>query len=992
MDLTIHMYGYSELIFHTLQGLAMFRESNFYPTVINTMVLLVGTYLAMQMAASKAEGQWRQYLLKCLGMIVFVNSLLLPKTSMFIRDHVEKSYWKVDNIPVAFALPIGAIESFGHIITMGFEQTFSLVGSRSSLLYYHYGTVFGARLAKEVLEAKIRDPEVVGNMRNFIPRCVILPAMIGHKFTKEELFATNDIWGLVSKNAGTLTRTDMTVDGVRVHPSPTCKEAVGYFETKFASLEGGIITTLSQKFRGAGKGVEYNSGFRQLNKNISTAIGALYDGGHKVDSILKNNMMINAINSYRSGKYATARAQMHQEAGGLLSGDLAEKTLTGSLAVMKVIVYGSFIFLLPMLILTGGFTRYKSWITMAFSLSLWPPLYSILNMVIDFAYEPAKVVSYSSWSTEVKKFDSIAGLAAGLSISIPFLAYYMTRLGEGGLTQLAGTIMASSNAATSAIAGERSSGMRNWDNDNIDNVSRHNSNGFKTNHNLEYVSGENGWNLADGSHFKRTAGGKQIITGGHGLTSSGGDVSMRSEESNHVMLNEGVNKQKSLASSEQVMFTESQAKTITHQASMLESIAKKTGSNSGYNIDTATEQGKVISDTLNEIDKYDQSGNYTWHQKAEMVLGTHAKAGFDAGIIGGSVSVDGNVSAGNASEQGNSYGSGVNKENTTQQTYNNITRALNNDSWTKEHGVSQDQSKGLHESYEETQRAEKQLADRYDKIDTYQRAIELNKSRGGVINKELYQDVTEAHAKKSGKSVMDARKDVENMTPEVRKIFRELSEPGVNQLLAEVEAGKRALSTDNVHQKLDDKHKQYKGNVDSNVGEEVEKEAAAKGFNADYIKKDVEATGEINKHRFNHLNNKVNDKYDSTRNATQMRYDQVQQVIEQNEKDRMGRGDIGTLWGNVHGVGRPREEMIPLANSGKSESTASNDLDDILPRYKQYTGEEPAPHDIDKGSGRVQSFDPRLKITRLKTSEQHQKLVKMDAEQKLKRNEGQKVD
>jgi TraG-like protein, N-terminal region len=985
MDLTIHMYGYSELIFHTLQGIAMFRESNFYPTVINTMVLLVGTYLAMQMAASKAEGQWRQYLLKCLGMIVFVNSLLLPKTSMFIRDHVEKSYWKVDNIPVAFALPIGAIESFGHIITMGFEQTFSLVGSRSSLLYYHYGTVFGARLAKEVLEAKIRDPEVVGNMRNFIPRCVILPAMIGHKFTKEELFATNDIWGLVSKNAGTLTRTDMTVDGVRVHPSPTCKEAVGYFETKFASLEGGIITTLSQKFRGAGKGVEYNSGLRQLNKNISTAIGALYDGGHKVDSILKNNMMINAINSYRSGKYATARAQMHQEAGGLLSGDLAEKTLTGSLAVMKVIVYGSFIFLLPMLILTGGFTRYKSWITMAFSLSLWPPLYSILNMVIDFAYEPAKVVSYSSWSTEVKKFDSIAGLAAGLSISIPFLAYYMTRLGEGGLTQLAGTIMASSNAATSAIAGERSSGMRNWDNDNIDNVSRHNSNGFKTNHNLEYVSGENGWNLADGSHFKRTAGGKQIITGGHGLTSSGGDVSMRSEESNHVMLNEGVNKQKSLASSEQVMFTESQAKTISRQANMLESIAEHTRSGSGYNIDTSTEEGKAVDKVLHEIDSLNKSNNYGWRQNAEAVLEAHS--GFDLPFGLGGVTAKGSVSAGNFSDQQNSGSLTINKEDNSKETYNNITRALNNDSWTKEHGVSQDQSKGLHESYEETQRAEKQLADRYDKIDTYQRAIELNKSRGGVINKELYQDVTEAHAKRSGKSVMDARKDVENMTPEVRKIFRELSEPGVNQLLAEVEAGKRALSPDNVHQKLDDKHKQYKGNVDSNVGGAVEKEAASKGFNADYIKKDVEATGEINKNRFDHLNNKVNDKYDSTRDATQTHYDQMQQVIEQNEKNRLGQGGMVGNW-----AGRPREAIVPSANSGKSESTVSSDLDDILPRYKQYKGEEPAPHDIDKGSGRVQSFDPRLKITRLKTSEQHQKLVKIDEERKLKRNEGQKVD
>lgn len=987
MDLTIHAYGYSELIFHTLQGLAMFRESNFYPTVINTMVLLVGTYLAMQMAASKAEGQWRQYLLKCLGMVVFVNSLLLPKASMFIRDHVEKSYWKVDNIPLAFALPIGAIESFGHIITMGFEQTFSLVGSRSSLLYYHYGTVFGARLAKEVLEAKIRDPEVVGNMRNFIGRCVILPAMIGHKFTKEELVATNDIWGLVSKNAGTLARVDMTAHGVRVHPSPTCKEAIGYFETKFASLEGRIITTLSQKFRGAGKGVEYNSGLRQLNKNISTAIAALYDGGHKVDAILKNNMMINAINSYRSGKYATARAQMHQEAGGLLSGDLAEKTLTGSLAVMKVIVYSSFIFLLPMLILTGGFTRYKSWITMAFSLSLWPPLYSILNMVIDFAYEPAKVVSYSSWSTEVKKFDSIAGLAAGLSISIPFLAYYMTRLGEGGLTQLAGTIMASSNAAVSAIAGERSSGMRNWDNDNIDNVSRHNSNGFKTNHNLEYVSGENGWNLADGSHFKLTAGGKQIITGGHGLTSSGGDVSMRSEESNHVMLNEGVNKQKSLASSEQVMFTESQAKTISRQANMLESIAEYTRSGSGYNIDTSTEEGKAVDKVLHEIDSLNKSNNYGWRQNAEAVLEAHS--GFDLPFGLGGVTAKGSVSAGNFSDQQNSGSLTINKEDNSKETYSNITRALNNDSWTKEHGVSQDQSKGLHESYEETQRAEKQLADRYDKIDTYQRAIELNRSRGGVINKELYQDVTEAHAKRSGKSVMDARKDVENMTPEVRKIFRELSEPGVNQLLAEVEAGKRALSPDNVQQKLDDKHKQYKSNVDSNVGDEVEKEAMSKGFNADYIRKDVEATGEINKNRFDHLNNKVNDKYDSTRDATQTHYDQMQKVIEQNEKNRLGQGGMVGNW-----AGRPREEMISLTNSSKSESTASNDLDDILPRYKQYTGEVPALHDIDQGNSRVQGFDPRLKITRLKPDESHkyQKLVKMDEERKLKRNEGQKVD
>ena len=53
---------------------------------------------------------------------------------------------------------------------------------------------------------------------------------------------------------------------------------------------------------------------------------------------------------------------------------------------------------------------------------------------------------------------------------------------------------------------------------------------------------------------------------------------------------------------------------------MLESIANHTRSGSSYNIDTSTEEGKAIKEVLSEIDKYDQGGNYTWHQKAEMVL------------------------------------------------------------------------------------------------------------------------------------------------------------------------------------------------------------------------------------------------------------------------------------------------------------------------------------------------------------------------------------
>jgi hypothetical protein len=46
---------------------------------------------------------------------------------MSIKDNVEKHYWKVDNIPLAFALPIGVIENFGHILDVGFDKVYSLV-------------------------------------------------------------------------------------------------------------------------------------------------------------------------------------------------------------------------------------------------------------------------------------------------------------------------------------------------------------------------------------------------------------------------------------------------------------------------------------------------------------------------------------------------------------------------------------------------------------------------------------------------------------------------------------------------------------------------------------------------------------------------------------------------------------------------------------------------------------------------------------------------
>jgi len=948
MDLIIYSYGYSELIFHVLQGLAMFRNSGFYGTVINSTALLVGTFYAWQMAGARAEGQWRGYLLKCLGMVIFVNSLLLPKASMLVKDHVEKSIWKVDNIPLAFALPVGAVESFGHVLTMGFEQVFSLVGNRSSLMYYHYGTVFGARLAKEVSEAKIRDPEVVANMHNFIKRCVILPASIGNKFSKEELAATTDIWGLISKNAGELSRTPMHINGKRKDPSPTCKEAVIYFEDKFAKETTGIIDRLANKFRGAGHGASYNEGLRGLNKSIKTAIAAVYGTEHKVESIIKHNMMINAINDYRSGKYATARAQMHQEAGGLLAGDLAEKTLTGSLAVMKVMVYGAFVFLLPLLIVSGGIQKYTGWITMAFSLSLWPPLFSMLNMIIDFAYDPAKIVSYSSWSTEKQKFDSIASLAANLTISIPFLSYWITRMGEGGFTHLAGSVMATVNSATGAIAGERSVGTRNWDNDSIGNSSRDMISSGKTNQNLEYVSGEQSWASSDGSFVRLTGGGTSVISGGQGRTSSSGDVSFRAEEAVQSSLSEHMAHSKTLADSDYRSWSDAQVLTTSKAASYLKTIAEHTKSGQGYNIDTSTEEGKSINTALENIDTMTESNGYSWQQNAESYIGANAsistpgKQTFGTGASG---EVGGKVSAANNSTQNSAEDQQIQNKTGTSESKGHVLRALSSDSWAKENGFDQSLSTDVRKAYEQSQRLESQYGKRLDDVDTYDKALQYSKTHGASSSRDMYQDVLETYAKEKGISTVDARKDVEKRTPEVMQVFNRIAGGEASGVVNRIRQTKEQRF-DNAETELDNFSGSHQEALNSNVEKEVRRSAKNDGFNSETAQRNIESKKNLVEEQASSMNQSIESQYSGLKQVNQNTQSIMKAQVDKYEEDRIGKDYISqrleksfynpvSKKSMITPVGRPKDE----GNKGQTVTNTDN-LEDIKPIYKLYTGDK----------------------------------------------------
>lgn len=922
MDMIIHAYGYAETIHNTLNALAAVRNSNLWPAMITTVSLMVGTYYSWRMAGSQNEGQWRVYLKQVLGMLLLINVLLIPTQTMYIKDHVEKHFWKVDNIPLAFALPVGVVEELGHLITMTFEQAFSKVGSKSSFNYYHYGTAFGARLSKEVMEAKIRDPEVVSNMHNFMKRCVILPAMIGHQFTKEELVDTNDIWSLVSANAGTFTRTDMTINGTRQSPAPTCREAIPYFEKKMQSISDIGIKSLSSKFKavGSNKEMSENAGAKQLNDNLRLQIAAVYNvGGDKVDNILKHNMMINALNDYRGGKFPAVRAKLQHEAGGLISGDLADHILTGLLAVMKNLLYGSFIFVVPLMLMSSGISKYRMWITFCLSLQLWPALSAMLNMLIDYAYDPAKIVSYSSWSTEYERFDSMASIAANLTLVIPFLAVWLTRMGEGGFMHLAGSIMSSASGAVSAAAGEKSTGTRSWDNENIDNTSRNNENSNKINTSMEYVKGGNGFMQADGSMERITPGGNVVRVGGAGSTASTGETSYAEHVGVGSAINTSIRDEQSAVVSESVAQARAKEEVESFEAQGTYTIAENTRTDNGYNIDISTETGRELVKGFNEIDRITKSNDYSWQQNAKAYARANVSFGKSVGELfgfGGAAELGGEVEALNGSTQSDSVSNESGNEASTHDRSGISERMNRNDAYLESLGIDMTQLESARAAYNESNRLEESIAAHKDEIKSWNQVKEQSETSGAESRKELFPEVVKELQNKYGYDRSQAWQAASQRTPEAQDVFMNISGQKAIAMKEQTQVGKQSIESstamndiknnvqidkDSINSAMVKKFKDDHDMEDKLVAETKVSKSRAK-LHGQFV-----TTQENNSGNIEAVNTKLNAKHNNR-----------EEDINKLEEDRIGKGlmskgiggavNVVSLGNAGSNIGRPSEE------------------------------------------------------------------------------------
>ena len=922
MQFAIHTYGYFDAMFYVLNGIKMIMNSEFAGMLIKLMALIASSYYALLGMAGAAEGKVGYYFLKTAGMITIVVTLLIPKADMLVIDRVSGKKEIVTDLPYAFVLPVGALEAFGAGVTSIFEQAFAPV---SSIPFKDYGMLFGHRIVQESKNWKIANPEFSSNMDSFIKRCVVLEAMIGHRFTPEVVYSSADVFSLVTENAGTFRKIPLRINGAEQRA--TCKEAGGYFKNYMKSevdkLAGKYINSDFGLAGNGSRGGQNAAINKILKRNIEIGYSSTLGIDASAEDIIRQNMMINSIKEFnsKSDLYGYSRAKQEQNSNWFISAELAKEYLPLLLNIMKALVYASFVFIVPLMLISGGVDKYLKYGMLVFSLQIWPALNSVLNLFIEL-YSHSKaaslggVITLGNYNQAHQSVETIVLVAGMLQASIPFLSFAIVQGGVGGFVHLAGQISGASAGAASAASHQLATGAREADNVNIGNQSMHNKNGYKTDLNRSYMEGATQIQGADGSIHKSFADGSSSISSGSGINLSSGSRSFVMEDSQQTSLQEGLSNSLSGMKAAEQGYSDAETQVMSNTADLVSHIAQRESAGQSFNYDEMGEQGRALQQAVNHTKDLVEHQGYKWEQAAGSSVKAHASAGFGSPSwlpfkVDSGIGTEGNVSASNNSDQGLSEDNRVVTSNDTNKSFNNLVKAGKNEQWMKDNSIDTSYAENIRASHDRMQSYHKSASVKREEADTYHKALNAVSSSGSTDRQEMYHALEENVMNRYGLDQSSAHQMIEKGDARVDKVWGEMVASKNRTLLSEIGSGKSGIEN-TAKNDANEFQNNYSGQVNNQLLGTVKNQANKQGLDQEQIQQNIAGKGSaLETHGKKIITENVL-KRDLTKDNSNVINQTMQSRANQYEKDRIGQGNfVAPLVGTAANI-------ISLGNGGSN--------------------------------------------------------------------------
>ena len=573
-------------------------------------------------------------------MTAIMQLLFVPQATVWITDPVTRYHQKVDHVPYGLAMIAGHISKIGYAITEQVERVFVLP---DDLKYQQSGALFASHLLQQAKTFRITNEDVAENMRQFVGQCVAYDALLGRKYTIEELRHSDDIWELVSSNASPVRSflwRDLRADG-RDRERPqiiTCREGVVRFNRLWNSEIDNTALLFGRKIFGKNA---YVNARAELLKYLPLAYETLSDMAKSAQEILKQNMMIYAVvegiehkstSLGNAPNFAVRRAYLQQRSTYETLGAMAAETLPSMKAVLEAIAYAAFLFVIPLAVLPFGWKFLSSWIQTLLWLQMWAPLYAVLNYIMTMAAR-AKSISALSLSNEagitiansvglVNVNADIAAMAGYLAMSIPFLSIALVK-GVGSFVHLASHLSNVTQGSASQAATEATTG--NYSFGNISEGNRQISNTNMLNHSYAASYRSGSFQQADGrSDLITSADGQQILN----VSSSNLPITLNVAETQSSQLSKQASQSYQTAISKSAAYAKSMAETLRQSVDLSDHIGNSKQSSDHYNDGKSIEQSKSLSKSAQIIKDFAINNNLTATQSAEFLA---------AGSIGGTI-------------------------------------------------------------------------------------------------------------------------------------------------------------------------------------------------------------------------------------------------------------------------------------------------------------------------------------------------------------------
>lgn len=498
-----------EVLAQGFQAISAFVKNDTWFSLIK-IAEVIGVVMA---AIVYVKGQdFRVFFYWLVGFILINALLLTPKERVVVRDLANPTITKiVDNVPLGVAFPLYLSTNIGNSIARTYDMFFS---TPNDVKYTQTGLLFGQRLLEESFYIKPSNDKLTTNLNNYIQSCVVERNMIKGSNSFDDLMNNQDL----IQTLYTGSPADYVNYNNSLQSCATTGKAIATELKNYASSDGPIKKLMDS----LGLKSMNPASLKEYNNKVSNVQQYFMKSSKTASEIYTQNMLVNAyrrsLERYPASldgsseliAQASEQSLTKMKLAHHASYQVAGKTLPALHTVLLVLMVGIFpIMVMAMFIREVAWSVVKNYITVLFSLMMWPVLFAVFNSIIttlNAQVMHGEGFTLSNMDKVKENATMIAGMASWLLLSIPFLSFKLvTNLGQNiaSAGSYLGNALASS---TSADAAATATGNYNWGNMQMNNI-----NGNKVDLNSVYRDGMSTVQLSNGATQTMTADGSMVL-------------------------------------------------------------------------------------------------------------------------------------------------------------------------------------------------------------------------------------------------------------------------------------------------------------------------------------------------------------------------------------------------------------------------------------------------------------------------------------------------